>query len=161
MWLKQFFMDETVTFNQKCKRRVKSSIFVAVLGIVSFFLPSIVGQIEGVSLDPGFGAHMADFYRGAGAGLMAAAIAIAIKNIRYLKNPEQYRKLDIAENDERNRLLGLRCWAYAGYSMFLLLYIGMLFAGFISITVLKVLLVVGAVYGILLISFLLLLRKIM
>ena len=58
-------------------------------------------------------------------------------------------------------MLGLRCWAYAGYSFFLVLYVGMLFAGLISKTVLSVLLVVGAVFAALLFIFKLVLQKAM
>lgn len=92
---------------------------------------------------------------------MGAGLVTAIKNIRYLKVPDIRKKQEIIETDERNRMLGLRCWAYAGYSFVLVLYIGMLFAGLISQTVLTVLLVVGAVYGVLLLIFWLLLQKAM
>ena len=45
-----------------------------------------------------------------------------------------------------NRMLGLRSWAYAGYAMLFILYIGILVSGFISIIILKTLLVILAVY---------------
>ena len=73
--------------------------------------------------------------------------------MRYLKNPELLKKGQVAEDDERNRLLGLRCWAYTGYAMFLVLYVGMLIGGFISPTVVVVLQTVLAVYALLLLVF--------
>ncbi|MEG0215460.1 MAG: hypothetical protein RR685_04865, partial [Hungatella sp.] len=99
------------------------------------------------------------FYTGTGYGLLAAGAITAIRNIRYLKNPQLKKKREIWETDERNRRLGLRSWAYAGYSMFVLLYIGMLISALVSVIVLKVLLVIAAGYGLLLLLFRSLLPK--
>lgn len=161
MWLKQLFMETTIDFEKRCKTRIVTSIIVATLGALSILLSFMADQIPVLYLESGFRRFVPDFYRGAGCGLLSVAIVLIIRNIRYLKNPELCKKQEVVENDERNRMLGLRCWAYAGYSMFLFLYIGMLFAGFISMTVLKVLLVVGGVYGLLLLIFRLILRKVM
>ena len=90
---------------------------------------------------------------GFGIALIAAGGALIVKNMRYLKNPELLKKGQVAEDDERNRLLGLRCWAYTGYAMFLVLYVGMLIGGFISPTVVVVLQTVLAVYALLLLVF--------
>ena len=134
---------------------------LAALGLVAVIIVLMVDRLPILFLEAGGSDFMEGFYVGAGGGLMGAGLVTAIKNMRYLKVPELKKKQEIIETDERNRMLGLRCWAYAGYSFFLVLYIGMLFAGLISKTVLTVLLVVGAVYGVLLLIFRLLLSKAM
>lgn len=58
-------------------------------------------------------------------------------------------------------MLGLRSWAYAGYTMLLLLYIGILISGFISILILKTLLIILAVYVVVLFVFRMILQKTM
>ena len=84
-----------------------------------------------------------------------------MRNRRYLSDPKLRREREVAENDERNRLLGLRCWAYAGYTMFLALYVGILVCGFVSVTTAKVLMVVSGVYALLLLLFRILLSRAM
>ena len=90
---------------------------------------------------------------------MAAGAVTAVRNLHYLRSPESRRKKEIYETDERNRLIGLRCWAYSGYAMFLLLYAGVLAAGFMSMTAVKVLLTVIALYAALLLIFRILLQR--
>ena len=109
-------------------------------------LPARVLEAEAVEF-------MAEYYAVLGIALIAAGGALIVKNMRYLKNPELLKKGQVAEDDERNRLLGLRCWAYTGYAMFLVLYVGMLIGGFISPTVVVVLQTVLAVYALLLLVF--------
>ena len=58
-------------------------------------------------------------------------------------------------------MLGLRCWAYTGYTMMLTLYIGILVSGFISLTVSKTLMIVAAFYAVVLFVFRRLLQKAM
>ena len=58
-------------------------------------------------------------------------------------------------------MLGLRSWAYAGYAMLFILYIGILVSGFISIIILKTLLVILAVYVLDLFIFRMILQKTM
>jgi hypothetical protein len=58
-------------------------------------------------------------------------------------------------------MLGLRCWAYTGYTMMFMLYIGVLVSGFISMTVAKTLIFVAALFAVLLLVFRRLLEKAM
>ena len=104
---------------------------------------------------------MPGFYGGTGFGLAAAGVITIIRNLKYLRNPELKEKRRIYETDERNRMLGLRCWAYTGYTMMLSLYIGILISGFISMTVTKTLISVAAFFAVLLLVFRRLLQKIM
>jgi 1,4-alpha-glucan branching enzyme len=100
-------------------------------------------------------------YGGTGFGLAASGVISIIRNLQYLRNPELKEKRRIYETDERNRMLGLRCWAYTGYTMMLMLYIGVLVSGFISMTVAKTLIFVAALFAVLLLVFRGLLQKVM
>ena len=161
MLLNQLFIDSPIDFEKRCKRRMIIGFLLAALGLVAVIIVMMADRLPILYLEESGSDFMEGFYVGAGGGLIGAGIVTAIKNMRYLKVPELKKKQEIIETDERNRMLGLRCWAYAGYSFFLVLYVGMLFAGLISKTVLTVLLVVGAVYAVLLLLFRLLLQKAM
>lgn len=161
MLLNQLFIDSPIDFEKRCKRRMIIGFLLAALGLVAVIIVMMADRLPILYLEESGSDFMEGFYVGAGGGLIGAGIVTAIKNLRYLKVPELKKKQEIIETDERNRMLGLRCWAYAGYSFFLVLYVGMLFAGLISKTVLTVLLVVGAVYAVLLLLFRLLLQKAM
>lgn len=112
-------------------------------------------------LEQGYREFMPEFYVGTGFGLAAAGIISIIRNLQYLRNPELKEKRRIYETDERNRMLGLRCWAYTGYTMMFMLYIGVLVSGFISMTVAKTLIFVAALFAVLLLVFKRLLEKAM
>lgn len=155
MWIHQFFANAPIDFEKKCKTRSVLGIAIALLGAATIGFTIWADKTMELS------ESILGFYTGCGGGLMGAGIVTAIKNRRYLKHPELRRKIEIAETDERNRMLGLRCWAYAGYTMFLFLYIGMLLAGLFSPTVLQVLLVVGGMYGLLLLIYRIVLQKAM
>ena len=93
--------------------------------------------------------------------LAAAGVITIMRNLKYLRNPELKEKRRIYETDERNRMLGLRCWAYTGYTMMISLYIGILISGFISMTVTKTLISVAVFFAVLLLVFRRLLQKVM
>ena len=80
-----------------------------------------------------------------------------------LEEPDEaaLKKRRVEECDERNRLLGLRSWAYSGYAMFLLLYLGFLASGFFDRTVMYVLAAVLAAQAALLLVFRLALGRVM
>lgn len=162
MWLNQLFVDTPVDFERRCRNRIWISAGMVALGAVSLVLVLLTrGDFPVLYLEPGTRDFIPGFYTGLGCGLIGAGVITILKNMRYLKNPEAGKKRKITETDERNRMLGLRCWAYAGYTMFLLLYVGILIGGFVSVTVVKVLLAVGAVYGLLLLVFRLILQRCM
>ncbi|MBS5065869.1 MAG: hypothetical protein KHZ58_19165 [Hungatella hathewayi] len=161
MWLNEMFIDSPIDFEKRCKRRITLGFVLAALGLAAVIIVMLVDRLPILYLEAGGSDFMEGFYVGAGGGLLGAGLVTAIKNMRYLKVPELKKRQEIIETDERNRMLGLRCWAYAGYSFFLVLYVGMLFAGLISKTVLSVLLVVGAVFAALLFIFKLVLQKAM
>ena len=79
----------------------------------------------------------------------------------HLENKEALKQREIYESDERNRMIGLKCWSYAGYAMFILLYIALLFAGAINVVVMNTILVTLAGFAICLLISRLILNKIM
>lgn len=163
MWLNQLFVETPIDFDKRCKGRIILGSVIAVLGLATFLLAFVLDMVPVFVLymEPGDREFVPGFYTGIGGGFLGAGVITVVKNYRYLKNPELRKRRKIYETDERNRMLGLRSWAYAGYSMFLFLYIGVIISGFISVTAMKVLLVVAGVYGVLLLVFSRMLQKCM
>lgn len=148
MRLNTLFTEEPIDFESRCRTRIKVGMGIAVLGLLSLAVMALGGQDTA-------------FYGSLGAGLMAGGILSVRRNRRYLKDPALRKRQEVAENDERNRLLGLRCWAYSGYTMFLLLYVGILVSGFVDRTAAMVLLTVTGVYALVLLVFRIFLQKVM
>lgn len=148
MRLNTLFTEEPIDFESRCRTRIKVGLGIAVLGLLSLAVMALGGQDTA-------------FYGSLGAGLMAGGILSVRRNRRYLKDPALRKRQEVAENDERNRLLGLRCWAYTGYTMFLLLYVGILVSGFVDRTAAMVLLTVTGVYALVLLVFRIFLQKVM
>ena len=89
----------------KCKfdinRRIIFNIFWIVLG----------GVLIGCNL-----AGLADdYWCGLGAGLLGVGVVQTIRNIRYLRSAEYREKVNTTNQDERNRFLANKAWAWAGY----------------------------------------------
>lgn len=163
MLIKNMFNGTSMEYTKRCKLRIAFSIGLVILGIISLAAASMYGtkiipmtSYTEESLD-----FLQGFYTGTGVGLIAAAVITMIRNMRYLKNKELQKARAVYENDERNRMIGTKCWAYSGYAMFLFLYIGILVGGMISMTVLKVLLCVLGAYGGFLLLFRMILQKVM
>lgn len=160
-WLKQFFSDEPIDFQKRCKLRIGVSVFLFFLGLAAVALALAGDSVRPLYLSEDHFEFFPGFYNGIGFGMMAASLITFYKNFRYLKHPELRKKREIYETDERNRILGLRCWAYAGYSMFLLLYLGILVSAVISTFLTKVLLLIMALFGLLLLFFRRILNRLM
>ena len=77
---------------------------------------SVVWIVLGASL---LGSNLAgllgDYWGGLGGGLMGVGILQTIRNVRYLCNSEYREKVDTTNQDERNRFLANKAWAWAGY----------------------------------------------
>lgn len=162
MWLSQLFIDNPINFEKRCRSRIITGILFALLGAAALGMAFISkSHVFVLYLEPGYREYIPGFYGGTGVGLMAAGIITVMRNMRYLKDPELRKARKIYETDERNRLLGLRCWAYTGYTVMILLYIGILVSGFISLTVSRTLMAVIACYGVILVIFRRMLQKAM
>ena len=155
MLLNNLFIDNPINFEKRCKTRIIASCLLLVLGAVTIALSFLAGDhIPVLYMTADHYDFIPGFYMGTGFGLLFAAIATIIK-------PDLKKEREIYETDERNRMLGLRSWAYAGYAMLFILYIGILVSGFISIIILKTLLVILAVYVLVLFIFRMILQKTM
>ena len=162
MLLNNLFIDSPINYEKKCKTRITASCCLMALGVITIALSFLAGdQVPVLYMAADHYDFIPGFYMGTGFGLLFAAIATIIKNVRYLKKPDLKKEREIYETDERNRMLGLRSWAYAGYAMLFILYIGILVSGFISIIILKTLLVILAVYVLVLFIFRMILQKTM
>ena len=116
MLLNNLFIDNPINFEKRCKTRIIASCLLLVLGAVTIALSFLAGDhIPVLYMTADHYDFIPGFYMGTGFGLLFAAIATIIKNVRYLKKPDLKKEREIYETDERNRMLGLRSWAYAGY----------------------------------------------
>ena len=55
------------------------------------------------------------YWSGMGGGLLGVGVIQLVRYLRYYKNVEYKNKVDIEVNDERNKFIALRAWAWAGY----------------------------------------------
>ncbi len=96
----------------KYDRRMYLSLFWVLLGVVLF----ICGAMELVD----------SYWSGMGVGLLGAGVVQLIRHIRYHKDEDYREKVDVANNDERNRFLTGRAWAWAGYLFVLVSAVGII-----------------------------------
>ena len=84
----------------KSNRRMILSIFWVVLG------SALIGSNMAGLLD--------DYWGGLGGGLLGVGVFQIIRNVRYLRDPAYREKVDTTNQDERNRFLANKAWAWAG-----------------------------------------------
>lgn len=140
---------------KKTKFRIAFSVVLIILGAASLYVGT------SVTLASGNSEYSSGYYVGLGCGLIAAAVITIIKNVRLLKNKEALAEREIYEADERNQMIGLKAWSYAGYAMFLILYVALLFAGAINVIIMNTLLVVLGAFALCLFFARVILTKIM
>ena len=85
----------------KYDRRMYLSLFWILVGAALF----VCGAMEWID----------SYWSGMGGGFAGVGIAQLIRHIRYRKNEEYREKVDVETNDERNRFLTGKAWAWAGY----------------------------------------------
>ena len=56
-----------------------------------------------------------DFWSGLGTAFIFAAVVRLVRLLKYKKNSEYREKVDVEANDERNKYLAMKAWAWAGY----------------------------------------------
>lgn len=126
---------------KKIKIRIIYCIVLIILGVISLY----VGKF--VPLNSGDAEYSAGYYTGLGFGVIAAGVITIIKNVKLLKNQEKLKEREIYESDERNKMIGLKTWSYAGYAMFILLYIAQMVAGVFNVLVMNTLLATLALFA--------------
>ena len=55
------------------------------------------------------------YWSGMGGGLLGVGIIQLVRYLRYYNNETYKSKVDVEVNDERNKFIALRAWAWAGY----------------------------------------------
>lgn len=85
----------------KYDRRMILSVFWLVLGAALF----VCGAMELVD----------SYWSGMGGGFLGVGIVQLIRHIRYRTNEDYRERVDISLQDERNKFLTGRAWAWAGY----------------------------------------------
>lgn len=88
------------------KKRLISCIVEIIIGI-SLIISYMLGKLD-------------EFWCGMGTSLLFVAVFFIIRIIRYNKNDEYREKYEIEMNDERNKYISLKAWAYAGYIFILI-----------------------------------------
>ena len=101
-------MGQGFNFRKRCVLRVVWSVLLMILGVVSIL---IGGYVPIPTANAEFSSG---FYVGVGSGLVFAGIVLLIRNLRYLRREEVGKQREIWENDERNRMIGLKTWAWSG-----------------------------------------------
>ncbi|MBQ4536536.1 MAG: hypothetical protein II994_02825 [Lachnospiraceae bacterium] len=132
---------QNINVEKRLKTRILYCVLLILLGIASLIIS--MGDVLPLKISE----YVTGFYTGIGFALIASGILTIVRNVRILKDPALLKERSIYENDERNRMISLKTWSYAGYAMFILLYAGMLVAAFISELVLNTLLVTLGVYA--------------
>ena len=87
-------------------KRMILSIFWSVLGAVIVVL-SFLGILD-------------SFWSGFGGGLVAVGLLQIFRNFRYRTNDEYREKFDTEANDERNKFLSTKAWAWTGYTFIII-----------------------------------------
>ena len=67
-----------------------------------------------------------EFWSGMGTSLLIIGIIFLIRNIKYKTNEEYREKIDVESNDERNKYISLKAWAWAGYLFVMLGAVGVI-----------------------------------
>ena len=90
----------------KNHKRLIANIVEIAIGIILLVL-GYMGMID-------------EYWTGMGTALIVVGIIFMIRLIRYQTNAEYKDTVDVEVNDERNRYLRLKAWAWAGYMLVLI-----------------------------------------
>lgn len=83
------------------KERLIASIIEIIIGL-ALVTASMFGVVD-------------EYWSGMGTALIIVGILFLIRVIKYKTNDDYKEKYDIERNDERNKYLALKAWAWAGY----------------------------------------------
>ena len=85
------------------------------------WLVSVVWIVLGAVLTVCGAAGVVDeYWSGMGGGLIAVGVLQLFRYIRYATNKTYRETVEVERNDERNRYIGMKAWAWAGYSFVLI-----------------------------------------
>lgn len=83
---------------------------------VKTYLVSVIYIIIGaILLGLGFAGKVDEFWNGMGSALLVIGVIQLIRRYRLDKNEAYREKMEIENNDERNKFIRNKAWAWAGY----------------------------------------------
>ena len=85
----------------KYNKKIFVSIFWVVLGVILTVM--------------NFKHQLDSYWSGLGTAFIVVGALQIMRYVKYAKNEEYREKVDTRNNDERNRFIGARAWAWAGY----------------------------------------------
>jgi len=91
-------------------KRIYMSVFWVVLGGVLIAL-ELTGRIE-------------EYWGSMGVALMVVGLIQIVRIARYQRDADYREAVDVQNNDERNRFLANKAWAWAGYWFMLICAVG-------------------------------------
>ena len=71
-----------------------------------------------------FAGVLEEFWNGAGSGFVIVSVIQLIRQMRYRSDDEYREKVDIEVNDERNKYISTKAWAWAGYLFVMIMAVG-------------------------------------
>ena len=83
--------------------------------IKSYLVSIIYILIGGILIGLGFAGMVDEFWNGMGSALLVIGVIQLIRRYRLEKNEAYREKVEIETNDERNRFIRNKAWAWAGY----------------------------------------------
>ena len=84
--------------------------------LVKGYLVSIIYMIIGAILTGcGFAGIVDEFWNGMGSAFLVLGVIQFVRTYRFNKNEAYREKIEIEANDERNRYIRNKAWAWAGY----------------------------------------------
>ena len=89
--------------------------------LVANFAEVIIGLIMAVCGHIGI---IDEYWSGMGTALAIVGAIMLIRQHRYKTNEEYKQKVDVEVNDERNKFLRIKAWAWAGYLFVLIGAVG-------------------------------------
>jgi len=85
------------------KQNIRTAAYVVEMLIgVALVIGNMVGAVD-------------TYWSGAGVALIAVSAIFLFRQVKYRKNDSYREAVDVEVNDERNRYLGMKAWALAGY----------------------------------------------
>ncbi|MBR3611154.1 MAG: hypothetical protein IKL57_06850 [Oscillospiraceae bacterium] len=94
----------------KIEKRIYISVFWLITGIVL--------------LGCGIFDIVDSFWSGMGGALIGVGAIRIVQFVKYRKNPEYREKVEIEANDERNKFIAMRAWAWSGYCFVMINSVG-------------------------------------
>lgn len=88
------------------------------------FLDIVYIILGAVLLGCGIAEIVDSFWSGMGGALIGIGAIRIFQFVKFRKNPEYREKIEIEANDERNKFISARAWAWAGYAFVMLSALG-------------------------------------